>query len=80
MRQLSAFPAGFTLDAASAAARETGLDAVSVMEGIASLVAKSLVSVERLGTGARWFMLETIREYALDKHADTNAAAGHRAA
>ena len=36
------------------------------MEGIANLVTKSLVALDQ-DTASRWFMLETIRAYALEK-------------
>jgi predicted ATPase len=42
-----------------------------VMEGIANLVTKSLITLDR-DTGSRWYLLETSRVYALEK------LAGHR--
>jgi predicted ATPase/DNA-binding winged helix-turn-helix (wHTH) protein len=73
LRRLAIFPAGFTLDAAVAVMQDAGLDASSVIEGIANLVAKSLVAVDQSDAAARWFLLETIRAYALEKlTADSN--------
>lgn len=66
-RALSVFSAGCTLDAA-----ERVVDAGP--ETLQSLVEKSLLRF----TSERYWMLETIRQYAADRHAeDTNAAALH---
>jgi predicted ATPase/DNA-binding winged helix-turn-helix (wHTH) protein len=62
------FPAGFTLDAAVAIAPEQ--HASVVLEGIANLVAKSLLSLDGSPSGGRWRLLETIRAYALEKLAE----------
>ena len=43
-----------------------GADPSSVLDGIANLVAKSLVALDR-DTASRWYLLETIRAYALEK-------------
>ena len=43
LRRLAIFPAGFTLDAAAAVMHDSGLEAAAVTDGIANLVAKSLV-------------------------------------
>jgi predicted ATPase/DNA-binding winged helix-turn-helix (wHTH) protein len=76
--RLAIFPAGFTLDAAVAAMQDAGIDAPSVIEGIANLVAKSLVAVDQSDAAARWFLLETIRAYALEKlTADSNTDPHH---
>jgi predicted ATPase len=64
LRCLAVFPAGFTIDAAAAV---TGFDASAVLDGIANLVAKSWVALDKSGADARWTLLETIRAYALDK-------------
>ena len=65
--RLAVFPAGFTLEAAAAVLSD-GDDAPAVVdEGIASLVAKSLVSRDGSTPAGRWQLLETIRAYALEK-------------
>jgi predicted ATPase len=46
---------------------DTGFDASAVLDGIANLVAKSWVALDKSGGGARWNLLETIRAYALEK-------------
>jgi len=83
LRRLAAFPSGFTLDAAVAVMKDTGLDASAVTDGTSNLVAKSLVLLDKPDAATRWSFLETIRAYALDKlaeHDEVNAAARHHAA
>ncbi|QNE37408.1 ATP-binding protein [Leifsonia shinshuensis] len=62
MRRLSAFPDGFSADAAEAVA---GAGAASVLDDLDALVAQSLVTVsEDPDTGIlRYRMLETVREF-----------------
>jgi predicted ATPase/DNA-binding winged helix-turn-helix (wHTH) protein len=82
LRRLAVFPAGFTIDAATAVMTDTGFDASAVLDGIGNLVAKSWVTLDKSGAGARWTLLETIRAYALEKlveHAEADIAAGHHA-
>jgi predicted ATPase/DNA-binding winged helix-turn-helix (wHTH) protein len=64
------FPAGFTLEAAVAIDPEH--QATFVLECIANLVAKSLLSLDGSSVGGRWRLLETIRAYALEKLAENN--------
>jgi predicted ATPase/DNA-binding winged helix-turn-helix (wHTH) protein len=63
LRRLAIFPAGFTIAAAAAVVRGAG---TAIAEGIANLVAKSLISFEGASTD-RWRLLETVRAYALEK-------------
>jgi predicted ATPase/DNA-binding winged helix-turn-helix (wHTH) protein len=82
LRRLAVFPAGFTIDAATAVMTDTGFDASAVLDGIANLIAKSWVALDKSGGNARWALLETIRAYALEKlveHAETDIAARHHA-
>jgi predicted ATPase/DNA-binding winged helix-turn-helix (wHTH) protein len=82
LRRLAVFPGGFTIDAAAAVMTDTGFDASAVLDGIANLVAKSWVSLDKSGAAARWTLLETIRAYALEKlaeHAEADIAAEHHA-
>jgi len=71
LRHLSIFPAGFTLEAARAAMRDTGRQA-TVIDGLANLVGKSLVILDESAPGGRWRILETIRAYGLDKLRENN--------
>ncbi|MCD0452824.1 AAA family ATPase [Actinocorallia sp. API 0066] len=57
LRRLSAFPDGFTLDAAE---EVLGRD---VLDDVAELVAQSLLSVVETADGVRYRMLETVREF-----------------
>ena len=67
-RRLGVFVGGFTLEAATAIATAMGIPAGSVLDAISSLVDVSLVQMMS-GTGAepRYHLLETLREYALDR-------------
>jgi predicted ATPase len=68
LRRLSVFAGGWTLEAAEA----VGGAEAEVLELLAQLVNKSLVVVERpLGAEARYTLLETIRQYALEKLAES---------
>jgi predicted ATPase len=44
----------------------------SVLEGIANLVAKSLLMLDASAPSGRWRLLETVRAYALEKLAESN--------
>jgi predicted ATPase/DNA-binding winged helix-turn-helix (wHTH) protein len=70
LRRLAVFPAGFTIGAAAAVMKDAGFDASAVLDGIANLVAKSWVALDKSGAAARWSLLETIRAYALEKLAE----------
>jgi predicted ATPase/class 3 adenylate cyclase/DNA-binding CsgD family transcriptional regulator len=68
-RRLSAFVDGCTLEAIEAVcdARDNKTGAVSVLDGVASLIDKSfLQQTEQEGEQPRLVMLETIREYGLE--------------
>jgi len=66
--RLSVFVGGCTLEAAEAVCN-TGHDlGIDLLEGLSSLVGKNLVQcVDRTEAAARFGMLETIREYALER-------------
>jgi DNA-binding CsgD family transcriptional regulator/Flp pilus assembly protein TadD len=67
-RRLSAFAGGFTLDAAESVGAGEGIDEEDVLELLSRLVDKSLVvAKENWETGARYRMLEPIRQYAREK-------------
>ncbi|WP_375786995.1 winged helix-turn-helix domain-containing protein [Bradyrhizobium sp. Pha-3] len=67
LRRVAIFPAGFTLDAATAVMNDDENSAPAAMEGIANLVEKSLVTLDSSAPSGRWRLLETIRAYALEK-------------
>lgn len=62
-RRLAIFAGGCTSAAAEAICAEAD---VSVLDGLAALVEKSLLQTRNDATGLRFWMLETIREYALE--------------
>jgi non-specific serine/threonine protein kinase len=72
LRRLAIFPAGFTLDAVAAVMND--LDVAAVTDGIANLVAKSLVILDKSEIGTRWYLLETTRAYALEKLGNSGEA------
>ncbi len=80
-RRLAVFAGGCTLEGAEAVAGAPGDRGLDVLDGVASLVAKSLL---RQGTGPdggpRYWMLETAREFALERlEASGEADAARRA-
>jgi predicted ATPase/DNA-binding winged helix-turn-helix (wHTH) protein len=72
LRRLAIFVAGFTLQAATAVMSDA--DAATVAEGVASLVAKSLVTLDGAVSSGRWRLLETIRAYAIEKLGESGEA------
>ena len=64
LRHLAIFPAGFTLEAATAVARETESN---VALGTSNLVSKSLVTLDGSEAARRWRLLETVRVYSFEK-------------
>jgi predicted ATPase len=81
-RRLAVFAGGCTLEAAEAVcgAPDGGEDPpLDVLEGLASLVEKSLVRQDAdPGGEARFGMLETIREYGLERLDESNEGAARR--
>ena len=71
LRRLSVFAGRFTLDAACAVVPGDELVRSKVVEGLANLIAKSLVVTEVGGTIARYRLLDTTRAYALEKLGET---------
>ena len=83
LHRLAIFPAGFTIDAVDAVMRDSGLDGSAVTDGIANLVAKSLVALDKADVASRWYLLDTIRAYAFEKlveHGEADTAARQHAA
>lgn len=74
--RLSLFAGGFSLEAAEAVcAAGGGLSRWEVLDALGSLADKSLVRVEERAGEARYRMLETIREYAAERLAESGGAA-----
>jgi predicted ATPase/DNA-binding winged helix-turn-helix (wHTH) protein len=74
LRRLSVFVGFFTVDAAQSVAMGDDLSAAQVVEAVAGLVAKSLVSVDTVDVTSRYRLLDTTRAYALPKLIDADAA------
>ncbi|MCW5854053.1 MAG: tetratricopeptide repeat protein, partial [Anaerolineae bacterium] len=71
-RQLGVFSGGFSLEGAEAVC---GGDGVSeVLAGVVSLVDKSLVKTQEMGGRVRFGMLETVREYAVERLEESGEA------
>jgi predicted ATPase/class 3 adenylate cyclase len=76
-RCLAVFAGGWTLEAAEAVCAATGDPESDVLEGLGSLVDKSLAQRYEVGTlrEPRFRMLQTIREYALEQLGASEAGA-----
>src|SRR6516225_7921912 len=70
LRQLSIFAGGFTLAAAGAVTSNTDMLASDVVDDVANLVAKSLVTADVVGAAVHYRLLETTRAYAREKLAE----------
>jgi predicted ATPase/DNA-binding winged helix-turn-helix (wHTH) protein len=66
LRRLSVFAGPFALEAAAMVASGEGVDQPEIVEAIANLVSKSLISLSATRP-ARYRLLDTTRAYALDK-------------
>ncbi len=62
LRKLSVFAGGWTLEAAEAVGSE-----LNVLDLLGQLVNKSLVTVDDEAAESRYYLLETVRQYARDK-------------
>jgi predicted ATPase/DNA-binding winged helix-turn-helix (wHTH) protein len=67
LRRLAIFAGPFSLEAAAAVAASAELAAPDVIEGLTSLIVKSLVVTGGDRTVARYRLLDTTRAYALEK-------------
>lgn len=68
LRRLAVFAGGWTFEAAESVIGE------EAYEGLAGLVNKSLVNVEDQGNLSRYFLLETIHQYAMEKLVEAGEA------
>ena len=74
LRRLSVFANAFTLDAAVAQAGDDNMD---IVDSIANLVAKSLISADVGGPVVYYRLLDTTRAYAEQKLIESNEHQGH---
>ena len=80
-RRLSVFTGGCTLESVEAVCDTKGDLGLDVLDGMASMVDKSLVQqVEQVDAETRFLMLSTIREYALERLSESNDASATRRA
>jgi predicted ATPase/DNA-binding winged helix-turn-helix (wHTH) protein len=78
--RMSVFVQGWTMDAAIAVAADISPDPETVVELLTGLATKSLVAVDSTLSPPRYRLLETVREYALDKlHASGEEARAREA-
>jgi predicted ATPase/DNA-binding winged helix-turn-helix (wHTH) protein len=66
-RALGIFAGGFTVEATAAVVRDASATRVDAIDGLADLVAKSLVVADVSGTSPRFRLLDTTRAYAIEK-------------
>ena len=73
-RRLAAFMGGFDLDAAQAVAGSGEVQRYQVLDQLTLLVDKSLVVADENGGRSRYRLLETVRQYALEKLGESGEA------
>ena len=73
-RRLAVFLGGFDLDAAQAVTGADGVERYQVLDQLTLLVDKSLVVAENTGGTTRYRLLETVRQYALEKLGESGEA------
>jgi predicted ATPase/class 3 adenylate cyclase/DNA-binding CsgD family transcriptional regulator len=73
-RRAAAFLGGFDLDAAQSVAGDGALERYQVLDQLTLLVDKSLVVAENIGGRTRYRLLETVRQYALEKLGESGEA------
>jgi predicted ATPase/DNA-binding winged helix-turn-helix (wHTH) protein len=71
LRRLAVFAGVFRLEAARAVIASTEIAPADVADGVANVVAKSLVTAVAAGTIARCRLLDTMRAYGLEKLAES---------
>jgi non-specific serine/threonine protein kinase len=74
LRRLSVFAGGCTIEAAEAVCAEDGIESSEVLDLLTRLIDKSLVLAEERDGVVRYRLLETIRQYGLDRLLDSGAA------
>ena len=73
-RRLAAFMGGFDLDAAQSVCGGGDVERYQVLDQLALLVDKSLVVADDIGGSTRYRLLETVRQYALEKLGESGEA------
>jgi predicted ATPase/transcriptional regulator with XRE-family HTH domain len=78
LRRLAVFAGGWTLEAAEAVCAGDDIDARDVLDELTRLVDKSLVVLDPRGDDTRYSMLETIRQYLVERLEDVEESAAVR--
>ena len=73
-RRLGVFLGGFDLEAAQAVGASTAVERYQVIDQLSLLVDKSLVVAEDVSGAMRYRLLETVRQYALEKLGESDEA------
>ena len=73
-RRLGVFMGGFDLDGARAVATTNEAEEFQILDQLSLLVDKSLVIADEEAGGMRYGLLETVRQYALEKLAESGEA------
>jgi predicted ATPase/class 3 adenylate cyclase/DNA-binding CsgD family transcriptional regulator len=73
-RRLAVFMGGFDLDAAQAVGAGTEVERYQILDQLSLLLDKSLVVAEEAGGGMRYRLLETVRQYGLEKLSESGEA------
>jgi predicted ATPase/class 3 adenylate cyclase/DNA-binding CsgD family transcriptional regulator len=71
LRRVAVFAGGFTLEAAEEVCAGEGIAPDRLLDLLASLVDQSLVIAEERDAGVRYRLLETVRQYGLERLAET---------
>ncbi|MGH2349054.1 MAG: tetratricopeptide repeat protein [bacterium] len=79
LRALSVFPAGFTLEAAEDVCAGPRIRRGQVLHLVGQLVDKSMITAETHAADARYRMLQTVRQYGLERLVQEGEAAEIRA-
>jgi predicted ATPase/DNA-binding SARP family transcriptional activator len=74
-RRLAVFAGSFTLDAAEAVCAGAPLETEDILDGVSALVDKSLVTMEPGDGMARYRLLETVRQYGIERLVETGELA-----
>lgn len=75
LRRLAVFTGSFTLDAAEAVCAGESLEVEDILDGVAALVDKSLVVMEAGDGVARYRLLETVRQYGVERLTEADEVA-----
>jgi predicted ATPase/DNA-binding XRE family transcriptional regulator len=69
-RRLSVFTGSFTLEVAERLGSDESLPVEAIADALSSVVQKSLINVDHVGTSTRYHFLESIRAFALGRLTD----------